>query len=683
MEKNSNPLASPFAGKYGAVPFSSISAGHFAPAIESGIAKALAEIEAICSNPGKPDFSNTIVALERAGADLERALNVFYPLLSALSTPELMDISLKMAPKLSEYSTSITLNERLWQRIKSVYDNRAALGLDTEDSMLLSETYDSFRRSGALLPEQGRDKLRQLNAGLTELTTRFGQNVLKELNTYEIYLTADSLEGLPPRVVEEAAAEAAAKGRQGEYLFTLAQPVYMSFMKYSARRDLREHMYRLYTGRNIDGEHSNMDIVRRITALRLEKARLLGYDTYADYSLAHTMAGSKERVFELLDSLAGAYRPAQLAEFERLREFAAASGLLDGEMQPWDYSYVANKLKEAEYECDEEAFRPYFPLDAVVNGVFSLAGRLYGLSFTGLSDVEVYHPDVKAYEVKDEDGSYLGLLYTDFFPRESKRPGAWMTDFGGEWVNADGSVHRPHVSIVMNFTKPSAGRPSLLSTTEVGTFLHEFGHALHGLLAATKYSSLSGTNVYRDFVELPSQFNENFLTCPDFLNTFARHWSTGEPLPQEMIDRLVRSRQFGAAYACMRQLNFGILDMKWHTITGPVEDVAAFEQEASKAVSMFDPLEHSLVSPQFSHIFAGGYAGGYYSYKWAELLDADAFAAFEEKGVFDRDTARSFRTNILEKGGTEAPDILYRRFRGRDASVDALLRRDGISCTPD
>lgn len=676
--ENTNPLIHPFAGKYGAVPFGSIHASHFAPAVEAGIEKANAETEAICSNTEAPDFENTILALERAGEDLDRALNVFYPLLSALSSDEVMEISLRLAPVISGYSTSITLNERLWQRIKSVYDNRDKWNLDTEDAMLLSETYDSFRRSGALLRNEDREKLKAINAELTELTTRFGQNVLNELNAYEIYLTESQLGGLPQRLIDQAAAEAAAKGRPGEYRFNLSQPVYMSFLKYSTERALREKMYRLYTGRNIKGEYSNTDIVKRLTALRLEKARLLGYDTYADYSLAHTMAGSKEKVFGLLESLAVAYRPAQLREFERLQKFAEDNSLIDSPMQPWDYSFVANRLREAEYEINEEEYRPYFPLDAVEKGVFGLAGMLYGLSFTPLDDVEVYHPDVKVYEVKDSDGSYLGLLYTDFFPRESKRPGAWMTDFGGEWINADGSAHRPHVSIVMNFTKPTADTPALLSLAEVGTFLHEFGHALHGLLAATKYASLSGTNVYRDFVELPSQFNENFLTCPDFLKTFARHWQSGEPLPAEMIERFVRARQFGAAYACLRQLNFGLLDMKWHTITGPVDDVAAFEKAAGESVSMFEALPDSLISPQFSHIFSGGYAAGYYSYKWAELLDADAFSAFEENGVFDKATARSFRKNILEKGGTEPPAELYRRFRGRDACIDALLRRDGI-----
>lgn len=677
-ELENNPFYAPFDGEYEATPFDRIDITHFEPAISWGIELAQKEIEDICNDAREPDFNNTIVALEHSGRDLERVLNVFYPLLSAMSSPALMELSMKVAPKLSEHSTSIILNKRLWRRIRNVYDKRADLSLDVEEETLLKETYDLFRRNGALLEGSESEKLKKISAELTELTTLFGQNVLNELNTYEIYLTSDDLDGLPQRLIDEASEAATAKGHEGEYMFTLSQPVYMSFMKYSARRDLREKMYRLYTGRNISGEFSNIDIVLRITELRLRKARLLGYETYADLVLANKMARNKENVFRLLDSLAEAYRPAWEREYAELKEFAHREGLLTDEMKPWDYSYVANKLKEADYSCDEEAFRPYFPLPAVVSGVFGLANRLYGITFTKIDSLPVYHPDVEVYRVDDGDGSYLGLLYTDFFPRASKRPGAWMTDFRGEWIDDSGSSHRPHVSIVMNFTKPSGASPALLSTSEVGTFLHEFGHALHGLLAKSRFSSLSGTNVRRDFVELPSQFNENFLTCPEFLRTFARHWNTGEPLPAEMIDRLVRSRQFGAAYSCLRQLNFGLVDMRWHTITERVDDVAGFERKAGEPVQLFEPVEGSLVSPQFNHIFSGGYAAGYYSYKWAEALDADAFAAFEAKGVFDKTTALSFRTNILEKGGSEEPDVLYRRFRGHDASIDAMLHRDGI-----
>lgn len=672
-----NPLYSDFKGRYAEVPFSEIKTEHFEPAIERGIKLAKDEIEAICTNEEAPDFKNTIVALEKAGKDLDRVLNVFYPLNSALSDDELMDISLKVAPLLSEYSTSITLNERLWERIKYVYDHRDEYNLDGEDNMLLSETYDSFRRSGALLDEKGREQLKKINAELTELTTVFGQNVLKELKTYRIFLDAEDVEGLPQRILNQAADDAVKAEKPGKYLFNLSQPVYMAVIKYCNSRDVRERFYRLYTGRNISGEFSNSDVVLKIIRLRLEKARLLGYDTYADLKLSHTMAKNKVNVFNLLDKLTEAYRPAQLKEFSELNKFAKERGILNEDMKPWDYSFVANKLKEAKYNCDEEQFRPYFPVDAVVKGVFSLANRLYGISFEKVN-IDVYHPDVEAFEVKDEDGSYLGLLYTDFFPRDNKRPGAWMTDFGGFWIEDDGKEHRPHVSIVMNFTKPHGDSPSLLSTSEVETFLHEFGHALHGLLTKTRYASLSGTNVYRDFVELPSQFNENFLTNEDFLKTFAHHWRTGELIPAEMIANLVRSRQFGSAYACLRQLGFGFLDMMWHTITEPVADVADFEKQAIDKVKVFEDIDNSLISPQFSHIFSGGYAAGYYSYKWAELLDADAFAAFEESGIYNKETATSFRKNILEKGGSEYPDVLYRRFRGRDADISALLKRDGI-----
>lgn len=672
-----NPLYSDFKGRYAQVPFSEIKTEHFEPAIERGIKLAKDEIEAICTNEEAPDFKNTIVALEKAGKDLGRVLNVFYPLNSALSDDELMDISLKVAPLLSEYSTSITLNERLWERIKYVYDHRDEYNLDGEDNMLLSETYDSFRRSGALLDEKGREQLKKINAELTELTTVFGQNVLKELKTYRIFLDAEDVEGLPQRIINQAADDAVKAEKPGKYLFNLSQPVYMAVIKYCNSRDVRERFYRLYTGRNISGEFSNSDVVLKIVRLRLEKARLLGYDTYADLKLSHTMAKNKVNVFNLLDKLAEAYRPAQLKEFSELNKFAKERGILTEDMKPWDYSFVANKLKEAKYNCDEEQFRPYFPVDAVVKGVFSLANRLYGISFEKVN-IDVYHPDVEAFEVKDEDGSYLGLLYTDFFPRDNKRPGAWMTDFGGFWIEDDGKEYRPHVSIVMNFTNPHGDSPSLLSTSEVETFLHEFGHALHGLLTKTRYASLSGTNVYRDFVELPSQFNENFLTNEDFLKTFAHHWRTGELIPAEMIANLVRSRQFGSAYACLRQLGFGFLDMMWHTITEPVADIADFEKQAIDKVKVFEDIENSLISPQFSHIFSGGYAAGYYSYKWAELLDADAFAAFEESGIYNKETATSFRKNILEKGGSEYPDVLYRRFRGRDADISALLKRDGI-----
>lgn len=673
-----NPLMADFATPHGTVPFDKIQLADYMPAIENGIKNGLKEVEVICNNRAVPDFDNTIVALENSGKELDRVLNVFFPLSSAMTSDEMMDISMQIMPLLSDYSTTISLNPRLWQKVKYVWDHKNLYKLDAEDSMLLKTTYDSFVRNGALLEGDDRETYRKLNAELSELTTKFSQNVLKELNTYEIWLTKDDLSGLPEGIVEAAALAAKEKGTEGEYLFTLAQPTYMAFMKYSDRRDLREKMYKMYTSRNTKGEFSNIGVMKDIALKRLQLANLLGYKTYADYALENTMAQKTENVYNLLNELRDAYRPAQQKEFAELADFASRAEGHKIDLKPWDYSYYSNKLKSSKFDYDEEALRPYFELNNVIGGVFGLATKLYGLTFEENEEIPVYHPDVKAFEVKDENGEYLGVIYTDFFPRESKSPGAWMTEFKSQWTTADGVNSRPHVSIVMNFTKPTDSKPSLLTPYEVETFLHEFGHSLHGLLANTKYASLSGTNVYRDFVELPSQFNENYLTQKDFLDSFARHYQTGEPIPQELVDKIIASSQFGAAYACLRQLNFGLVDMAWHTITAPVDDAVSFEIEAGKSVEMFEPVEGSMTSPQFSHIFGGGYAAGYYSYKWAEVLDADAFAKFLENGIFDRKSADEFRKNVLMKGGTENPAVLYRRFRGQEPTIDALLQRDGI-----
>lgn len=674
-----NPLEQNFETTvHNTVPFSKIDNSMWEPAIDRGIALANDEIKAIVDNPETPSFANTIKALEASGKDLNRVLNVFYPLLSADSNDEMMDISMRVSQKLSDYSTAITLNEGLWKKVKSVYDSREKLSLGAEDETLLQRTYDSFALSGAQLVGEDRETFRKLSAELSELTTVFGQNVLRELNTYEIILDKADLTGLPESSIVAAAEAAKAKGHDGKYLFTLDQPVYMAFMKYSDRRDLREKMYRLYSARNTVGQYSNIDNIRRISEIRLQIARLLGAKTYADHSLQRTMAENPAAVYDLLDRLREAYKPALKKEMSELTEFASKTEGKPIELKPWDYSYYSNKLKAEKYSFDEEAMRPYFELNNVINGVFGLATRLYGLQFKENPEIEVYHPDVKAFEVSDEQGQYIGVIYTDFFPRPSKRPGAWMTGFKDQYITDSGENSRPHVSIVMNFTKPTADTPSLLTPYEVETFLHEFGHALHGLLADTKYSSLSGTSVYRDFVELPSQFNENYLTEKEFLDGFAKHYVTGEPIPQEMVDRLIAASQYGAAYACMRQLAFGYLDMAWHTITEPVTDAAAFERKATESVKIFEPVDGTMISPQFSHIFAGGYAAGYYSYKWAEVLDADAFAEFKRHGIFDKATADSFRKNILSRGGTENPAELYRRFRGQDPTIDALLIRDGI-----
>ncbi len=672
-----NPFFSEFQTTHNTVPFSLVENKHYPEAIDRGIKLAKEEIDAITAQDAAPTFENTIVAYEKVGRDLDRVVEVFDAMNSALNDDEMMQMSIGIYQKLSDFSTEMTLNEALWKRVKAVYDNRANLNLDREDQMLLQRTYDAFAQQGANLKGEDRGKFKQLSAELSELTTKFGQNVLKELNTYQIWLTANDLAGLPESLVEAAAMAAKEQGREGEYLFTLAQPTYMAFMKYSSRPDLREKMYRLYSGRNTEGEYSNIEVMKRIAHIRLEMAKLLGSKNFAEHVLKQRMAHNPEGVYNLLNRLRDAYRPAQQAEIAELTQFASEFEGKPVEIHPWDYSYYSNKLKVAKYDFNEEEYRPYFELNNVIDGVFGLAGKLYGLKFTQNPDIQVYHPEVKAFDVTDADGRYIGVIYTDFFPRDSKSPGAWMTGFRSQSIDADGN-HRPHVSIVMNFTKPTADKPSLLTPYEVETFLHEFGHALHGLLADTKYASLSGTAVYRDFVELPSQFNENYLLEKEFLDSFAKHYKTGEPIPQAMIDRLIASQQYGAAYACMRQLNFGFLDMAWHTITEPVGDPVEFENAALEGVMIFPAVEGTMISPQFSHIFAGGYAAGYYSYKWAEVLDADAFAYFKEHGIFDSATAKSFRDNILSRGGTEDPAELYRRFRGGEPTIEPLLKRDGI-----
>lgn len=678
-----NTLLKEFDTPFGTVPFDSINNSQYEEAIDAGIAKALQGVEAICNQRSIPDFENTIVALERNGEDLNRALSVFFNLLNADSDDEMMEISLRVSPKLSDFSTSIALNERLWQRIKEVYDNKEKFNLNTEQEMLLQKTYDSFALNGANLKGDDREAYRKLSAELSELTTKFGQNVLKELNTYEIWLNSDDLTGLPDDIIAQAAADATAKGREGEYLFTLQQPTYMAFLKYSDRPDLRERFYRLYNSRNTQGEYANIENMKRIAELRRQIANLLGSKTFAEHHLKRTMAETPANVYDLLNRLRDAYMPALKVELDELTAFASEIEGKPVTIKPWDYSYYANKLKNAKYAYDEEQLRPYFKLDNVIDGVFGLATKLYGITFTPNDSIQVYHPDVKAFEVRYPDGSLVGILYTDFFPRASKRPGAWMTSFREQYIDENGTNIRPLVSIVMNFTKPTPDKPSLLTPYEVETFLHEFGHALHGLLANTTYASLSGTNVYHDFVELPSQFNENYLTEKEFLDGFARHYLTGETIPQELVDKIIRSAQFGAAYACIRQLGFGYTDMAWHDTTQPIDDAVALERQATQQVKIFEPVDDMIFSPTFSHIFSGGYAAGYYGYKWAEVLDADAFAKFKENGIFDKATADEFLNNVLTRGGTDNPAKLYRQFRGQAPTIDALLIRDGIKKVPE
>ena len=677
MAKAENIFLTEFKTTNGAIPFDKITNSDFEPAIQKGIEEQTQQINMIVNQRSMPTFENTIVALERSGAILNRVLGVFYPYLSANSDDELMEISTRVSPILSAHSTSVSLNEKLWERVKFVYENVDKSTLDKEDAMLLEETYTSFVRSGANLEGEAREQYRQLSNDISALTLKFGQNVLKELNTYEIWLEEADLAGLPESQVEAAKVAAKEKGKDG-YLITLAAPSYRPFMQYSSRRDLREKLYKMYNSRNTQGEYSNIEVMSQIADKRRQMANLLGYKTFADYKLSHTMAQTPENVYNLLNQLRDAYLPAQKKEMKELEKFASELEGKKIKIEAWDYSYYFNKYKDSKFDLNDEMLRPYFELNRTIEGVFGLATKLYGVHFTENHDAQVFNPEVQAFNVTDADGKYIGMIYTDFFPRASKRSGAWMTDFRSQHINAKGEDVRPLVSITMNFTKPTGTKPSLLTFEEVETFLHEFGHALHGLLSQVKYSSLSGTAVYRDFVELPSQFNENYLIEKEFLDGFARHYETGEAMPQELIDKIVASAQFGAAYSCIRQLGFGYLDMAWHTATEPVADAFALETAALKDVQPFTVVPGCLLAPQFSHIFSGGYAAGYYSYKWAEVLEADAFAKFKEDGIFNQETAKSFRENVLSKGGTEQPMELYKRFRGHEPQIDALLERDGV-----
>ena len=673
-----NVFFSEFKTINGLIPFNYVSNSDYEPAVDKGIECQMQEIQAIVDQKEEPSFENTIVALERSGAMLNRVLGVMYPMLSANADEELMKISERVSPKLSEHESNITLNEGLWKRVKYVYDNCDKSKLSTEDKMLLEKTYIGFVSSGASLEGADREKFRELSAKISKLSLKFGQNVLRELNTYEMWLNKEDLTGLPESAVEAAKYAAKAKGKDDAYLFTLHAPSYGPFLKYSSRRDLREKMYKMYYMRNTKGEYSNIDVIKELSYSRYELAKLLGYKNYADYVLRRRMAESVENVYGLLDQLRDSYRKVQIKDLKELEEFATKLEGKKIKLEPWDYSYYSTKLKDSKYSINDELLRPYFELSNVVKGVFGLATKLYGLNFTQDFNAQIFNPEVKAYDVTDSEGNFVGIIYTDFFPRATKRSGAWMTGFRDQSIDATGKNIRPIVSITMNFTRPTENKPSLLTYSEVETFLHEFGHALHGLLTNCRYASLSGTSVYRDFVELPSQFNENFLPQKEFLDSFAKHYLTGEPIPQDLIDKIIASSQFGAAYACIRQLNFGYLDMAWHTITEKVTDPFDFEANALKDVLIFPITENCITSTQFSHIFSGGYAAGYYSYKWAEVLDADAFAKFKEDGLFNQATAKSFKDNILSKGGSEHPMTLYKRFRGCEPSIDALLERDGI-----
>ena len=687
MSENRNPFFEPYGTPHDAVPFDRIKLEHFEEAFMEGIRRDNEQIEKTINNPDKPTFDNTIINTEEDEGYydlLSRVSTVFFNLLSAETNDEMDALAQKMQPILTQHSNDIRLNPKLFERIRYVHLHHRKL--TPEEKMLLDNCYEGFVRSGALLDEAGKERLRQLTEEASILSLQFSQNLLKEQKAFTLDITDEAqLDGLPETAREAAALTAKEQGKQG-WVFTLDYPSFSPFMTYSTQRELRKQ---LYMARNTicthDNSENNLEICKRLINLRREIAQLLGYKTYADYVLKRRMASNARNVYHLLDDLIDAYKPTAVKEREELRKLAHKD--VD-KMKPWDSGFYSHKLQMKKYNLDAEMLRPYFELKNVIKGVFGLANRLYGITFKENKDIPVYHPDVKAYEVFDKDGSYLAVFYADFHPRKGKQGGAWMTEYQGQhWeVNSEkGKVKsikenvRPHVSVVMNLTKPTEDKPALLTLGEVETFLHEFGHSLHGMFANTRFESLSGTNVWWDFVELPSQFMENFSVEKEFLRTFAFHYQTGEPLPDELIQRIVKSRNFMAATACLRQVSFGLLDMAYYTKKDEfTDDIIPFEKKAWKKAILGEQLPDTCMTVQFSHIIAGGYAAGYYSYKWAEVLDADAFSVFKKHGIFDPKSAQRFRDEILSKGGTEHPMTLYKRFRGGEPTIDALLKRDGI-----
>lgn len=662
---------------HGTYPFDAIKVEHYMPAFDEGIKQGLAEIDAIANNPAAPTFANTIEAYEKAGKLLSVVASCFYNLTSAETNDSLAALELELSPKLSEYSSTILLNEKLFERIKTVYEQKDKLKLTAEQSKMLDDIYEGFANNGANLSAEDKEQFKALQAKLSKLTLVYGQNVLKATNAWTRLIKDESLlAGLSDDTKQMLHANAAKKGLDG-WLLDLKPTTYIPVMKYCDNRDIRRELYMAYNTRCIGGEFDNTQNIKEIVNTRLALANLFGKACYADKSLHKTMAETKENVYRLLDQLRDAYMPVARAEYDELQQFADSLGFY-ATLQAWDWSYYSEKLKNEKYALSDDELRPYFELENVKKGVFNLANKLYGLKFVKNPNIQVYHPEVDAYDVFDAKGKFLAVYYCDFHPRDGKRGGAWMNDYKPQY--RDGKTDsRPHIVNVMNFTRATADKPALLTYDEVETFLHEFGHGLHGMLTRCQYASMSGTNVPRDFVELPSQFNENFLGEKAFLDTFAKHYLTGEAMPQALIDKIKAAQNYHAAYACARQLSFGYLDMAWHTITEPFDgDVIAFGNTAMEQVKVLPVVPETQMETAFTHIFAGGYAAGYYSYKWSEVLDADAFSVFKKNGIFDKKTADSFRTNILERGGTEPAMTLYKRFRGQEPTVDALMERDGI-----
>ena len=694
MSEHKNPFFEPYGTPHNTVPFDRIRLEDYEEAFLEGIRRDNEQIEKTINNPEPPTFDNTIINTEEDEGYydlLSRVSTVFFNLLSAETNDEMDALAQKMQPILTQHANDVRLNPRLFERIRQVHLHHRRL--TPEEQMLLDNCYDGFVRSGALLDDKGKERLRQLTEEASMLSLQFSQNLLKENKAFTLDITDEALlDGLPETAREAAALTAQEQGKQG-WVFTLDMPSYSPFMTYSTQRELRKQ---IYMARNTvcthDNSENNLDICKRLVNLRREIAQLLGFKTYADYVLKRRMASNTRSVYRLLNDLIDAYKPTAVKEREELKRSLPQPLRKKGGMKPWDAGFYTHKLQMKKYNIDQEMLRPYFELSQVIKGVFGLANRLYGITFQENKDIPVYHPDVKAYEVFDKDGSFLAVFYADFHPRKGKQGGAWMTEYQGQYIRVKGKVKsekfataaekenvRPHVSVVMNLTKPTADKPALLTLGEVETFLHEFGHSLHGMFANTRFESLSGTNVWWDFVELPSQFMENYAIEKDFLRTFAFHYQTGEPLPDELIRRIVKSRNFMAATGCLRQVSFGLLDMAYYTQREEfTADIIPFEKKAWAKAILGEQLPDTCMTVQFSHIMAGGYAAGYYSYKWAEVLDADAFSVFKRHGIFDQKTAQSFRDNILSKGGTEHPMTLYKRFRGGEPTIDALLKRNGI-----
>lgn len=680
-----NPFFLPYDTPHYTVPFNRITLADYEEAMMEGIRREDEQIEKIINNPDEPTFENTIIPEDEVKGRkhyydlLSRVESVFFNMLSAETNDEMDALAQKMSPILTKHGNDVSLNPKIFERVKYVYEHHGEL--TPEENCLLEKSYEGFVRSGALLDEAGKDRLRKLTEEASMLSLQFSQNVLKENKAYTLHITDEQqLDGLPNTARETAHEAAKEHGLKG-WVFTLDAPSYGPFMMYSTQRELRKE---LYMARNTlcikDNDTNNLELCKRLINLRREMAQLLGYDTFADYVMKHRMATKVENVYKLLNDLIEAYKPKAIEEREEVETLAKEEEGAAFKMEPWDLAYYSQLLKKKKYDLDPEMLRPYLELSNVIKGVFGLATRLYGITFKENKEIPVYHPDVKPYEVYDKDGSYLAVLYVDFHPRKGKRDGAWMTEFQGQWIERDGTNVRPHASLVMNFSKPTEDKPALLRLGEVETFLHEFGHSLHGIFANTRFESLSGTNVWWDFVELPSQFMENFAVEKEFLRTFAFHYQTGEPMPDELIEKVIASRNYGAATACLRQVSFGLLDMAYYTYKEEfTEDIISFEKKAWAPAIIDEQRMDTCMTVQFSHIMAGGYAAGYYSYKWAEVLDADAFSVFKKEGIFNQATAQRFRDNILSRGGTEHPMTLYKRFRGQEPTIDALKARDGLT----